>query len=58
MTDAARWRLMRQDDNGNVFEVGEYPDRTSAERARGALEAGGHKQRYWIEPVPAQPDQR
>ena len=44
------WLLLRQDDNGNVFVVAEYPSEASArEQARGYA-ARAHKQIYWIEP--------
>ena len=43
---------MRQDDNGNVFVVKVFDDARAAERERAALDAGGHKQIYWVEAVP------
>jgi hypothetical protein len=39
---------MRQDDNGNRFEVGAYGTRCEAEIRIEQLEAGGHKQTYWL----------
>ena len=44
------WRVLRQDDNGNVFVVGEHPSEAAARSAAKALEAGAHEQIYWIEP--------
>lgn len=49
------WRVMRQDDNGNQYLVGPYPTRAHAEQAVARLEAGGHKQFYWLEPEPDAP---
>ena len=43
------WRLCRQDDNGNIFVIETFRDRTIAQRRRDAFEAMGHKQTYWIE---------
>ncbi|HMM74611.1 MAG TPA: SPOR domain-containing protein [Gammaproteobacteria bacterium] len=45
----ARWRVRRQDDNGNVFEVARELTRAAAERLAATLSAGGHKQLYWVE---------
>ena len=42
------WTVMRQDDNGNRFEVGSYGTRCEAEIRIQRLEAGGHKQMYWV----------
>ena len=44
-----RWVLWRQGDDGPPFEVEHYPSRETAEAAQQALEARGHKQRYWVE---------
>ena len=44
------WLLLRQDDNGNVFVVGEYPDEAAARDGERAYVARAHKQIYWIEP--------
>ena len=49
------WLVLRQDDNGNVFVVGEHPSEAAARGAAKALEARAHKQIYWIEPRPDQP---
>jgi O-acetyl-ADP-ribose deacetylase len=47
------WRLMRQDDNGNRFEIGAFATRGEAERRRSELESGAypHRQSYWTEPA-------
>ncbi|CAG0928461.1 hypothetical protein [Geobacter sp.] len=42
------FELWRQDDNGNRFLVGAYPDRAAAERQLAALTRSHHKQIYWI----------
>lgn len=44
-----RWVLWRQGDDGPPFEVERYPSRETAEAAQQALEARGHKQRYWVD---------
>jgi len=49
MTDRDRWRVMRQDDNGNEFLVGTHATRERAEEEAARLEARGHKQTYWVE---------
>ncbi|HEU5429098.1 MAG TPA: SPOR domain-containing protein [Actinocrinis sp.] len=52
MTESAPeppWRVVRQDDNGNRYLVGRHATREEAERVIARLEAGGHKQLYWIE---------
>jgi hypothetical protein len=47
-----RWRVIRQDDNGNVVVVAVFATEAEA-RARAAdLEARGHKQLYTAEPQP------
>lgn len=43
------WRVMRQDDNGNRFEVTVCASRGEAEAAAQRYEARGHKQLYWVE---------
>ncbi len=42
------FELWRQDDNGNRFLVGVWPDRDSAERRLEELTRHPHKQIYWI----------
>lgn len=46
------WRVVRQDDNGNRYLVGRHETRDEAQRVIARLEAGGHKQLYWIEGGP------
>lgn len=43
------WVLWRQDDNGQRFRVGTFGDRADAEARQTQLEAGLHRQIYWIE---------
>jgi hypothetical protein len=43
------WRLLRQDDNGHVFEVERYSSSCEAKAVQDGLEAHTHKQLYWIE---------
>jgi len=43
-----RFELWRQDDNGNRFLVGSYPDRAAAEERLRELTSCLHKQTYWI----------
>lgn len=43
------YRVMRQDDNGNRFEVARGLERAEAERLAAEFEARGHKQLYWVE---------
>jgi len=42
------FELWRQDDNGNVIKVGEFSDRSEAERMLSVLSRNPHKQIYWI----------
>ena len=42
---------MRQDDNGNQYVVGSFPNSAEADKARAEFEARGHKQIYWVEIV-------
>lgn len=44
-----RWRLMRQDDHGNQFEIRSFATEAEARRHAQLLEARGHKQMYWVE---------
>jgi O-acetyl-ADP-ribose deacetylase len=50
---SASWRLMRQDDNGNRFEVGTFDTRRAGELRRSELESGAypHRHSYWTEPA-------
>ncbi|MGW4895017.1 SPOR domain-containing protein [Kitasatospora sp. NPDC004240] len=43
------FRVMRQDDNGNRFEVSGGLGREEAEALAAEFEARGHKQLYWVE---------
>ena len=43
-----KFELWRQDDNGNRFLVGSYPDRPVAEGRLAELTRSLHKQTYWI----------
>jgi hypothetical protein len=51
-TVTSRWRLLRQDDNGNRFDLETFDTRREAERRRTELESGvyPHRQSYWTEP--------
>jgi len=44
------WRVVRQDDNGNVFVVAGALDEAAARRLAAELEARAHKQLYSVEP--------
>ena len=43
------FELWRQDDNGNHFLVGCYPERRAAEDKLAELTRALHKQTYWVE---------
>jgi len=43
------WIVMRQDDNGNRYEVARVTSRCEAESLARQYEARGHKQIYWVE---------
>jgi ferredoxin len=45
------WRVQRQDDNGNCFEVAAGLSETAARALADELTGRGHKQLYWIEPM-------
>lgn len=47
------WRVMRQDDNDNRFEVESGLTEMAAQARVAALSAGGHRQLYWAEPLGA-----
>ena len=49
---AGKWRLWRQDDNGNRFLGATFGDREAAERRLEALSRFPRKQTYWIEETP------
>jgi hypothetical protein len=42
------FELWRQDDNGNRFLVGAFPDRSGAEKRLEELTRNPHKQTFWI----------
>jgi len=46
---AGAFRVMRQDDNGNVECVAGCATREEAAGLAAAFEARGHKQLYWVE---------
>ncbi len=46
-----RWRVIRQDDNGNVFVVAEVANETEARAMADAFTARAHKQIYECVPV-------
>jgi hypothetical protein len=50
-----RWVVWRQDDNGNRYEVARLDDRDEAQALADSLEATGHRQIYWVAPVPERP---
>lgn len=45
-----RYRVMRQDDNGNKYVVATNLSKDEAEDLVKRYEAKGHKQHYWAEP--------
>ncbi|MEV6791098.1 SPOR domain-containing protein [Streptomyces sp. NPDC051320] len=54
MTDSAAllpWQVIRQDDNGNRYRVGQYATRDEAQRIADTLDGRGHKQLYWVERI-------
>lgn len=46
-----RWVILRQDDNGHVFEVRRFASSCTARAALSTFEALHHKQTYWVAPV-------
>jgi hypothetical protein len=44
------WKVWRQDDNGNQYEVSRHGTREEAVSVATAMEARGHKQTYWVSP--------
>ena len=46
------WRVLRQDDNGNVFVVADELAEDAARRLAGDFEARAHKQMYFVERAP------
>lgn len=49
---AARWRVMRQDDNGFRDVVASVNGERDARCLQAELESHGHKQMYWVERAP------
>ncbi|MEV7588964.1 SPOR domain-containing protein [Streptomyces sp. NPDC089922] len=45
------WLVIRQDDNGNRYQVGRYPTRAEAQKVADSLDDRGHKQLYWVERI-------
>ncbi|MEV7280629.1 SPOR domain-containing protein [Streptomyces sp. NPDC093111] len=45
------WLVIRQDDNGNRYRVGQYATEDEARRIADSLDARGHKQLYWVERI-------
>jgi hypothetical protein len=48
--DRPVWSVMRQDDNGNHFEVAHGLTRNAAQEMVRQFEESGHKQYYWVLP--------
>ncbi|MEH6374715.1 SPOR domain-containing protein [Streptomyces sp. KLMMK] len=54
MTDSGPvlpWQVIRQEENGNYYRVGQYATRAEAEKVVGRLDAGGRRQVYIVERV-------
>jgi lysophospholipase L1-like esterase len=49
------WSVWREDDHGRRFEVRRALSHDGAARLASQLEAGGHKQAYWIAPTGRSP---
>ena len=49
------WRVLRQDDNGNIFLVAGSLEEDAARRLAAKLEARAHKQLYFVERAPEAP---
>lgn len=43
------WLVVRQDDNGNRYRVGQYATRAEAQEIADNLDGCGHKRLYWVE---------
>ncbi|MGV9252216.1 SPOR domain-containing protein [Streptomyces sp. NPDC003697] len=48
------WLVIRQDDNGNRYRVGQYATRAEAQKIADSLGSRGHQQLYWVERVEQQ----
>ncbi|MEU9604858.1 SPOR domain-containing protein [Streptomyces sp. NPDC048057] len=46
---ALTWLVIRQDDNGNRYRVGQYATEDEAQRIADSLDVKGHKQLYHVE---------
>jgi hypothetical protein len=55
ISEGAGWRVMRQDTNGNQFEVARYPDEAEALEHVERFESAEypHHQMYWAERCPS-----
>jgi len=53
MEKGLRFKLWRQDDNGNHFLIGVFTDRAAAGKRLSELTQNPHKQIYWIAEEPA-----
>ena len=51
-TERHVWRVMRQDDNGNHFEIARDLSHAEAQAMLKRFEESAHKQFYWIRPKP------
>lgn len=45
-----RWRVVRQDDHGNLYVVAEVATEAEAQRLADEYEARAHKQMYSVQP--------
>lgn len=45
----ARWKVLRQDDNGNAFVIAAFTSRCEADAVAASFAARGHKQVCWVE---------
>ncbi|MCA9646960.1 MAG: SPOR domain-containing protein [Polyangiaceae bacterium] len=52
-TDRGDWVVMRQDDNGNRFELERYATEAEAQAVADSFERRGHKQLYFVTQAPA-----
>jgi hypothetical protein len=46
------WRVLRQDDNGNIFLVADSLEEDAARRLAAEFEVRAHKQLYFVERAP------
>ncbi|MEV8623090.1 SPOR domain-containing protein [Streptomyces sp. NBC_01268] len=45
------WLVIRQDDNGNRYRVGQYATKDEAQRIADSLDDRGHQQLYSVERI-------